>query len=299
MELENIPHDELQKVLNNLDQAIYNHQQWHNSLVRTLVCRLDGDENDITSEAHKRCRFGQWYYNHAPNELLNYPGFTAIGIAHQNMHDSAAVLLNRLNLAESISTHDYDNFANALEKLRLEIFTLKNELESLLYEHDVLTMAITRTNMLTILREQQALVIRQNQPCCVAMLDIDLFKQINDHHGHLIGDKVLTALAQHIRKHLRPYDKLFRYGGEEFLLCIPQTDLKEGYEMMERIRLEVAAMNLDFGLEKPLNITISAGLTLLGTTFPVEQTIEHADEAMYAAKSAGRNCTKIWNVDAS
>ncbi|MHB1949829.1 MAG: diguanylate cyclase [Gammaproteobacteria bacterium] len=297
MLLENISRDELQQVMSQLDQSIYNHQQWYNSLIRTLICRLQSDENDIHTEAHKKCRFGQWYFNHAPKKLCDHPGFIAIGTAHQHMHELTKHLLITSNAGNSISPLEFDNFANALERLRLEIFTLKNELETLLYNRDPLTMTITRISMLPILREQQALVIRQSQPCCIAMIDLDFFKKINDQYGHPAGDKVLIAITHNISKHLRPYDKIFRYGGEEFLLCIPQADLNEGYEMVDRLRQETAAMNIDLGLQKPVNITISAGLTLLDPNCPVEQSIDRVDKAMYAAKSNGRNCTKIWTVD--
>ncbi|MHB1947582.1 MAG: diguanylate cyclase [Gammaproteobacteria bacterium] len=297
MMLENISHDELQQVMAQLDQAIYNHQQWHNSLIRTLICRLTSDENDINIESYKKCRFGQWFFNHAPEKLRDYPGFIAIGTAHQHMHEVTMRLLTTSNAGIAISPLEFDNFANALERLRLEIFTLKNELETLLYNHDPLTMAITRISMLPILREQQALVTRQSQPCCIAMMDLDLFKKVNDRYGHPAGDKALATLAHNISKHLRPYDKLFRYGGEEFLLCIPQIDLNQGYEMIERLRLDIAAMTIDLGLQEHINITISVGLTLLDPNYPVEQTIDRADKAMYAAKTAGRNCTKIWNID--
>lgn len=297
MLLEDISHDELQRVMVQLDQAIHNHQQWHNNLIRTLVCRLQTDENDINFEAHKNCRFGQWYYTHAPQKLGDHPGFIAIGTAHQHMHELAASILTISNAGNTISPLEFDNFANALERLQLEIFTLKNELEMLLYNRDPLTMAITRISMLPILREQQAIVTRQGQPCCIAMLDIDFFKKVNDRYGHSAGDKVLATLAHSISKNLRPYDKLFRYGGEEFLLCMPQIDLNQGYDMVERLRKIIAEMSINLDSAQVINITISAGLTLLDPHYSVEQMIDRADKAMYTAKSAGRNCTQIWNDD--
>ncbi len=165
----------------------------------------------------------------------------------------------------------------------------------MLYNRDPLTMTITRISMLPILREQHAFVAREGQSCCIAMLDIDFFKKINDQYGHSAGDTVLVDLAHLISKILRPYDKIFRYGGEEFLLCIPQVNLNQGYEIIERIRKEVSTMPLN--LPDKINITISIGLTLLDPNFPVEQTIDRADKALYAAKNSGRNCTKIWNND--
>lgn len=127
------------------------------------------------------------------------------------------------------------------------------------------------------------------------MLDIDFFKKVNDHYGHSAGDIVLATLAHNISKNLRPYDKIFRYGGEEFLLCIPQTDLIQGHEMIERLRKIIPETSINLDSKQVINITISVGLTLLDPSCPVEQTIDRADKAMYIAKSSGRNCTQVWN----
>lgn len=298
MLLQNIDRNELQQMLLQLDQALNNHQQWYNNLIRTLVCRLPCDKHDILPEAHKECRFGQWYYStNIPKNIANHPGFIAIGEAHQHMHHLASQILTNLNTNNIIATLEYDNFANSLERLRLEIYTLKNELEILLYNHDPLTMAINRVNMLPMLREQQEQTRRQLQACCIAMIDLDLFKQVNDQYGHAIGDKILVILVRYLLGHMRSFDKIFRYGGEEFLLCILQVNLSEAFEMINRICKEIAIMPIDVGLPTPLHITISAGVTILDPNASVEQSIEHADKALYMAKSSGRNQAQIWSPD--
>lgn len=294
MQLQNTDRDELQQILTQLDQALYNHQQWHNDLMRTLACRLPCNKHDIIPDAHRECRFGQWYYSNNTKNINDHPGFIAIGEAHQRMHQLIGHILIDLNTNNTVTPLDYDNFANSLERLRLEIYGLKNEIEILLYNRDPLTMAINRVTMLPMLREQQDLTKRQMQSCCIAMVDIDLFKVVNDQHGHLIGDKVLAALAHYLIEHLRPYDKIFRFGGEEFLVCIQQVGLTQAFEMMDRIREGVAATAFNVGLQDPLHITISCGVTLLDHSFTVEESIDHADKALYLAKSSGRNRTQTW-----
>ncbi|ARU32184.1 GGDEF domain-containing protein [Sulfuriferula sp. AH1] len=212
------------------------------------------------------------------------------------MHRLAAKLLQTVASGSMILPLDYDSFVNALERLRLQLFTLKRELEDLLYNLDPLTGANNRIGMLTKLREQQDLVRRHVQSSCIAMMDIDHFKAINDTYGHSIGDTVLAASARNVMEHLRPYDKLFRYGGEEFLLCMQNADVDLGYEVVERVRQGLAANHIDYGGKKPLQITMSFGIALLDAEVTVEQSIEHADKAMYAAKLAGRNCTRIWDA---
>ncbi len=294
MAILNISHDNLRKILVQLDQAIYNHNQWSESLLRSLVCHLPYDSRDVEKDSHRKCRFGQWYYNHAPNEIMNHPSFIAMESEHERIHQIAANLLLTEAAGETISLLDYESFNNSLNSMRLQLQTLKHELEDFLYNHDPLTHAYSRIGMLTNLRELQELVKRNVQSCCLTMMDLDHFKAVNDIHGHLAGDHVLAGSAGYLMAHLRPYDKLYRYGGEEFLLCMPHTDLKSGLSVVDRLREGIADCSIRYE-EKEIHITASFGLTLLDAGIVVEQSVERADRALYAAKSSGRNCTQIWD----
>ena len=294
MALTNITREELQNILTHLEQATYNHTQWHNTLIRTFACRLPSDKHNISQKAHKECLFGQWYYNDSPKKLQNHPGFSAIGESHRHMHQLAAQLLLTLDAGRPIETHDYDNFSNAMDRLRLELASLKHEVEISLYTHDPLTGAVNRADMLPMLREIHEMVKRQSQMCSLAMMDLDFFKQINDEFGHPAGDKVLIALVHFISEHLRPYDKIFRYGGEEFLICMQHTDMVSCFERVEALREGIAEMSFDIGRRDPIHITVSFGIALIDPLLSIEQCIDRTDKALYAAKAAGRNCTKTW-----
>jgi diguanylate cyclase len=295
MALDEVTRDELQGVIAQLKEALFNHQQWHGALIRTLVCKLPSDKHDINPLGHTECRFGQWYYGKAPEKLRNHPGFIALGEEHQRMHHLARLLLITAAADNPVTALDFDNFANALERLRLEIFALERELEDSLFNHDSLTGAITRFGILPALREQQELVKRHTQVCYIAMMDLDNFKAINDLHGHSAGDRVLAASVHYLIKHLRPYDKVFRYGGEEFLLCMPYTELTPGYDRVRELNEGLAALEIDIGGNKPIYISASFGLALLDPDIPVEKSIDRADKALYVAKSAGKNCVQIWD----
>jgi diguanylate cyclase len=172
---------------------------------------------------------------------------------------------------------------------------LEGELENVLYNHDSLTGAITRFGILPTLREQQGLIKRELQSCSIVMLDLDNFKDINDRLGHLAGDCVLTAVVHYLIEHLRPYDKIFRYGGEEFLLFMRHTEMTPCLDLVERLRSGLDSMSIDFDGKEPIHITASFGVVLLDPDLPVETSIDRADKAMYAAKAAGRNCVRIWD----
>lgn len=296
MPYQDMDRNELQQTVAQLEQALYNHRQWYSNLIRTLVCRLPHDTHDTQIDAHKECRFGQWYYANTLKNVLDHPQFIAIGTSHQRMHQLARDILINLDHTNTITPDDYDNFANTLERLSLEIYSFKHEIETILYNHDPLTMAINRSSMLPTLREQQEMGNRQLHSSCIAIIDIDLFKNVNDEYGHLVGDKVLILLVQYITKHLRPYDKVFRYGGEEFLVCLPGTNLSQAFEMVDRIRKEISEMPFNVELQAPLHICVSCGVTILDPNISIEECIDHADKALYLAKSSGRNQTQIWNA---
>lgn len=296
MALDEVSRDELQGVITQLKEALYNHQQWHTALIRTFVCKLPGDKHDISTVAHTECRFGQWYYSNAPEKLRKHPGFIAMGEEHQRLHHLARLLLLAVDAGHPIAALDYDNFANALERLRLEVFALERELEDSLFNRDSLTGAITRFGILPTLRENQELVKRHAQLCYIAMMDLDNFKAVNDLYGHAAGDRVLAASVQYLLKHIRPYDKVFRYGGEEFLLCMPYTELTAGHDRVDELRDGLSALEIDIGEKEAIHISASFGLALLDADTPVETSIDRADKALYAAKFAGRNCVRVWDA---
>jgi diguanylate cyclase (GGDEF)-like protein len=287
-----------QNAMVQLDQALYSHEQWFKALMRTLVARLPADAADLESESHRLCRFGQWYYSSATVSLSEHPGFIALGSEHEQMHRLAAALLTRVTEDNPVTASDFDRFNNALERTRLEIQSLRKEFDEMLRNRDPLTGARGRNSMLTELREQHALVRRGVQPCTLAMLDIDHFKRVNDNHGHVAGDRVLVATADRVQQGLRPYDRLYRFGGEEFLLCLPSTDLVSAMGVIERLRQAIADNAIEVEGAPALSVTASFGASQLEDGVQLEQCIKRADEALYAAKRAGRNCVRAWAATA-
>jgi diguanylate cyclase len=295
MAMPNMPSEQMRVTLKELEQALYNHDQWAEMLHTTLICRLTPDQRDIHRDAHRLCRFGQWYTKYkASSALAHHPGFTEIGIEHERMHQYAASLLRATSDGTPISIQDYERFTNALKRLRLEIATVERELEEAIYNLDPLTGTTSRLGMLTKLREEQEFVKRKVRPCTIAMMDLDHFKVVNDTYGHLVGDKVLIAFARYITAHLRPYDKVFRYGGEEFLICMPATDLRDGLALAERLRTELATLRQEADGKEPFYVTVSFGVTLLDPDLRVEASIDRADKALYVAKAQGRNRAIQW-----
>lgn len=295
MTFHGLPREQTHSALNQLQQALFHHEQWCEALHTTLICSQVPDSRDLDQEAHHKCRFGQWLYGAGSKFLASYPALAQIEGSHKKMHDCARELLRASVNETPIPLEDYQRFTTALKQMRLEVSTTKHELEESISNLDPLTGAAGRTAMLTKLREQHALAARKVHSTCVAMADLDNFKSINDHYGHAAGDEALVSFTRRVMSRIRPYDMLFRYGGEEFLLCAPAIGLEAAYAMIERLREDIAAMEITSEFCPPFKISVSFGVAPLDPDVPVEQSIERADKALYAAKAAGRNRTMAWS----
>jgi two-component system, cell cycle response regulator len=177
-----------------------------------------------------------------------------------------------------------------IKRLQDELEEKNRELERLSIS-DGLTGLFNHRHIHGLLKDEFERVQRTGDKLTVAMLDLDHFKAVNDTHGHQAGDRVLEELAQILRDTAREIDRLGRYGGEEFMALLPETDIEDGAVFVERVRREVARRAFDIGDGRTLQMTISAGVA----TFPDERInspetlVRLADEALYAAKTGGRD----------
>ena len=286
----------LRKSLDQLDQAVHDHARWHDDLIRSIVCRLPCDPNNLDEKAHRQCRFGQWYYEQAPVELWEQPAFAAIEAEHKRLHQVAAQMLREATTGAPVSREGYDEFVTGGERLHLELDSLRHAIAGSLRDRDALTGAHGRIEMLPTLREWRELARRNVQQCCIAFMDLDHLKEINDRHGHGVGDQVLAGVVRHVTEHLRPYDKVFRYGGDEFLISLPGADLEIGKKVIGHIREQIAAApHIASPAGYPVATTASFGLALLEPDISVEDSIDRADKALLVAKAAGRNRVCSWD----
>lgn len=175
-----------------------------------------------------------------------------------------------------------------LEQRNKELDELNRQL-SVLATHDKLTGLYNRHFMVDQLQQQRELFQRYGNACSIVLLDIDHFKQVNDHHGHAVGDQVLVAFCRRIEALLRQEDSFGRHGGEEFLLVLPMTDLSAALMLAERIRSTVAGQPL-VTEPVPLTITASFGVAQLQSGEAIDAWLLRADQALYRAKEKGRNC---------
>lgn len=162
---------------------------------------------------------------------------------------------------------------------------------------DALTGLLNRRRFLSGAESEFLRARRYQRELAVVMLDIDHFKNINDTHGHFIGDQVLTALARHAQTLLRGSDMIGRWGGEEFVLLMPETSLAGAVILAERLRTELAEIDMP-SPEGPFRFTVSIGVAARGEKDRnIKCVMRHADTALYAAKHAGRNCVQVLRAE--
>lgn len=166
---------------------------------------------------------------------------------------------------------------------------------------DALTGFYNRHQLEVRMKQEVANAKRQQAPLCGIMTDIDFFKNVNDTYGHAVGDLVLKTIAKVIRGQLREYDIAGRYGGEEFSILLPFTEIHEAKMVAERLRCAIESKTIDISKVNPdietknINITISLGIYELKENDNVEDLIIKADKALYQAKNTGRNKVVVNN----
>ena len=285
------------RILQDLDDGVLRHTIWMKNVHRALVCDAGSiNQDDIDTQAHHRCEFGKWYDRVDQAELLNEPSFARIGELHRNMHLATGILLRQRQTGGDAVIADYDQFINGAIDFKMEVRHLQFKLMKEVCAVDHLTGAWNRQTMYYKLDEEYERFLRARTPCCVTMIDIDHFKNVNDTHGHPAGDRVLQSVCTLLKSSLRRYDTVFRYGGEEFLICLPDSDIKQTTKMLERLRSALETMPFELDDGTVLTITASFGVAKMAEEKSLDELIEQADRALLCAKAEGRNRVCVWNA---
>lgn len=207
----------------------------------------------------------------------------------RELQDAAAAMCSAAAAGQMAVQDRFRDLQQQAERFAAGLRTLFAEIWNLLANIDPMTGLGNRTAMLRRLVIELERYQRSQQPCCVAVIDLDDFKPINDSYGHPTGDRVLRSIASLLAAGIRPYDDVFRYGGDEFVLCLPNSDLRTAWGVVERLRLKVAGWSIPVRDDCRLRTTVSIGVAPLTPDRGADAALERADQALYVAKRNGRN----------
>jgi diguanylate cyclase len=286
--------EEIQLLTEELEVIIAAHLAWFKQINRTLVCASPVNKADLADDAHQRTPFGQWYYSQEPNPLRENLEFQALAATQQNMHNVTRLALLEVLDKRRPEPELYDQCIDLALRLNTTLRRVQLEIIGELLSTDSLTGCASRRGMLVRLREEQERSLRIQRPCCLCLLDFDHFKLVNDERGHPAGDAVLRQSLRFVTGVLRKYDSIYRYGGEEFLICLPGSPMKDALLVLERIRAGLECLPIRLPSGETLYVTASFGLAEMHPRRPVEEAIADADMALIRAKENGRNRIELW-----
>jgi len=315
----------LQLLIENVSELVVD-DRWLNGqieIVRDIVARpLSVRTIDDAEQRLKEVIFKQSQLKHSLNEakaslkqmLAGFVDHLAeFSDSTSDYHDKIEACAEKISKAEDITQLE-DVLADVMRETRIiqinaqrsrddlratkqrvdeadkRINELQGELDkaSTLVRHDQLTGMLNRRGLEEAFQKESARAQRRKAPLCVAMLDIDNFKKLNDSLGHEAGDAALIHLTAVIRETMRPQDTVARFGGEEFIILLPDTDLDSATKALTRLQRELTKKFFLHNNDKLL-ITFSAGITSHIPNEPQAAVIKRADEAMYEAKQTGKN----------
>lgn len=267
-----------------LSSPLKNHMNYFMEFLQSLI-----EEKDFSNVTHNSCEFGIWLKSEGKEFIDEEIIYKNVKLLHKNFH-------NLIDIANSYKKNNFYKelffIINETENIFLQVMNnfsyLNTKLLSLEFSKDPLTGALTRRGFNKIIQKHFEIAELTGLPISVIITDIDFFKKINDTYGHLAGDEALKHFVKIIKKNLRKSDYVFRFGGEEFVILLPNTSLKEAVELAERIRKSLENTPLIYE-GKEIKITASFGVKEVKPDEPVDKIIKEADEKLYKAKESGRN----------
>jgi len=280
-----MPPDEIVDALNQAVDALL---RWNADWHAPFVVGLDemATRRAIADSLRYLDTFEEWFNAHSEDGLVNQPSMQRLNQTLLAIRERAA----KLSVADMHKDGvEYAALMNDVQGFVTQVRRLINAFAVASSELDALTGIQNRLAMRHALANEHARMNRGGDSAVIVLIDLDHLKAVNDEYGHASGDEVLRATAERLASKLRGFDQLFRYGGEEFLVMMPNTDMAHGVVVLNRLREALKATPIHLKEGADVTITASFGAAILNADQPIQATIEAADAALYQAKESGRD----------
>jgi diguanylate cyclase (GGDEF)-like protein len=230
-----------------------------------------------------------WHHEAIQSVPGGQPALENVRSLHDQLHTLARLVLMRETESGAIDPADYDNVIAKYQEFMQSLRRLERAFAAAAAGLDTLTGLRSRSGLIEELAREYNRFSRTGRTFSIAMMDVDHFKKINDEHGHDAGDRVLMTVANHIIRLMRPFDDAYRVGGEEFLICLKETDGGGARAALERLRTALEKLPIALPSDHRIHVTASFGFVISEKGIDVEAMIKKADKALYRAKNEGRN----------
>lgn len=272
--------EELESILATIEEALSLHDKWREGLLRSLICKLPLAASNIAEDAHQRCAFGCWFYSKGNTHLREMAVFKRIGQLHQAMHDNAREVCLKIKATGVVVEEDYDQFLGGISRFRDELVGLQHKVSFTLQNIDALTGAFNSSKLLPDLKAEQRQLKESGKPYSLLLMDLDL-KEINKTHGRDIGDKVLRTAISSVREALSAGDKIYRYGGAEFVICLPGKSTGDAEIAKEALLKKIGEALVNATGEAAASLHIHYGIVELDHDAYLEALLDRSSRSTY------------------
>lgn len=280
-----------------LDAALQAHMEWGRRILRCAILHANPGNDALKSDAHHLCRFGRWFNeNRYIFDEMDADKALSLYVNHQAMHDAIREICS--NILDGKATDEAQ--LNTFETTQTLLIEYISQFKTLSIQRasriDALTGLPLRHHIADDFELLRTRARHHGNRLIVMVIDIDHFKRINDQYGHAGGDQVLKELSACLKGTLRETDKVYRYGGEEFLVLI-EAPIANAEIAANRLLNAVRELSVLLDNDVVLHPTVTIGVALAVEESLIEEMIQNADLALYSGKESGRNCFVVARGD--
>jgi diguanylate cyclase len=281
-------YEELQQLSADLRTALLRHRAGRLALFYRLQfptsSRQDESKDSIMDDVNISLSIGK----NIPTSIAKHPLYVSMNERIDALLSDIPEALSAVEKGK-LTQSTFGKIVSHMSKIDILVDRFYAGIHSSLSDVDTLTGLFNRSAMERDLECAAERFKQTGKPLCIAMVDADHFKNVNDTYGHAFGDIALQTIANRMEDSLRLRDQVYRYGGEEFLVLLPDTDISLAVKVMDRLRQTVSSKEIKDHHNKTI-LTVSIGITELKKSDHLQEAKERADEALYKAKESGRDC---------